>query len=130
VTATDDTARRELSEAMSKLEHCLSQLTDEQAWWRPRPEMNSIANELAKPVVEQETPYSPFFQDFSAGYARLRRIAGTPDDIAKLVLKALTVEKPRPRYAGPRHARVFIALKRWLPERLFEYFVNHLNQQS
>jgi short-subunit dehydrogenase len=87
-------------------------------------EFLGVANELAKPVVEQETPYSPFFQDFGAGYARLRRIAGRPDDIARLVLKALTVEKPRPRYAGPRHARVFIALKRWLPERLFEYFVN------
>ena len=87
-------------------------------------EFLGVADELAKPVVEQETPYSPFFQDFGAGYARLRRIAGRPDDIAKLVLKALTVEKPRPRYAGPRHARAFIALKRWLPERLFEYFVN------
>lgn len=29
---------------MSKIEHCLNQLTDEQTWWRPRPEMNSIAN--------------------------------------------------------------------------------------
>jgi hypothetical protein len=29
-----------------KIQHCLSQLTDEQVWWRPRDEMNSIANLL------------------------------------------------------------------------------------
>jgi hypothetical protein len=42
--ALTDSARNELSEGMSKLEHCLNQLADEQTWWRPRPEMNSIAN--------------------------------------------------------------------------------------
>jgi len=29
---------------MRKIEHCVGQLSDEQVWWRPRPEMNSIAN--------------------------------------------------------------------------------------
>jgi len=37
-------ARHNLSEGFRKIEHCLSQLADEQIWWRPRPEMNSIAN--------------------------------------------------------------------------------------
>src|SRR4051812_28620386 len=37
-------ARHTLSEGMRKIEHCLAQLSDEQLWWRPRPEMNSIAN--------------------------------------------------------------------------------------
>lgn len=37
-------ARDQLSKGMSKIEHCLAQLSDEQLWWRPRPEMNSIAN--------------------------------------------------------------------------------------
>ena len=39
-------ARDILREGMHKIEHCLSQLSDEQLWWRPRPEMNSIANLL------------------------------------------------------------------------------------
>jgi hypothetical protein len=39
-----DGARQELTEGLAKIDHCLGQLTDEQAWWRPRPEMNSIAN--------------------------------------------------------------------------------------
>jgi hypothetical protein len=37
-------ARKTLSEGMHKLEHCAAQLSEEQFWWRPRPEMNSIAN--------------------------------------------------------------------------------------
>lgn len=37
-------ARNELAQAMTKIEHCLSQLTDEQVWWRPQAGMNSIAN--------------------------------------------------------------------------------------
>jgi hypothetical protein len=45
-TAVTAAARHELDEGMTKIEHCLAQLTDEQLWWRPRPEMNSIANLL------------------------------------------------------------------------------------
>jgi uncharacterized damage-inducible protein DinB len=31
---------------INKIEHCLKQLDDEQVWWRPRDEMNSIGNLL------------------------------------------------------------------------------------
>jgi len=37
-------ARHSLSEGLRKIEHCAAQLTDAQIWWRPRPEVNSIAN--------------------------------------------------------------------------------------
>ena len=37
-------ARDVLSEGFRKIEHCVNQLTDEQVWWRDRPQMNSIAN--------------------------------------------------------------------------------------
>jgi hypothetical protein len=33
-----------MSEGMRKIEHCVNQLSEEQLWWRPRQEMNSIAN--------------------------------------------------------------------------------------
>ena len=36
--------RQTLSEGMRKIEHCVNQLGDEQLWWRPNEEMNSIAN--------------------------------------------------------------------------------------
>lgn len=35
-----------LDYGMAKLHHCLEQLNEEQLWWRPRPEMNSIGNLL------------------------------------------------------------------------------------
>jgi hypothetical protein len=37
-------ARNTLAEGMRKIEHCVGQLNDQQLWWRPRPEMNSITN--------------------------------------------------------------------------------------
>jgi hypothetical protein len=39
-------SRRNLIAAHARIEHCLSQLSDEQLWRRPQPEMNSIANLL------------------------------------------------------------------------------------
>ena len=86
-------------------------------------EFLQVANEVSRPVVEQEGPYAPFFAGFSSGYQRLRKIAGKPDDIAELVVKAMAAARPRNRYAAPRHARVAIALKRWLPERVFNYLL-------
>jgi uncharacterized damage-inducible protein DinB len=38
--------RNEVREGLHKIEHCLRQLDDAQVWWRPLPEMNSIANLL------------------------------------------------------------------------------------
>jgi len=87
-------------------------------------EFLEVASENARPIVEQQSVYSPFFEGFSAGYQRMRRMAGQPEDIADLVVKALTKENPRPRYAAPRHARIFIALKRWIPERIFDYVLS------
>ena len=36
----------ELAKALGKIEHCLGQLSDEQVWQRPGPELNSIGNLL------------------------------------------------------------------------------------
>jgi uncharacterized damage-inducible protein DinB len=38
--------RHAVAEGLHKIEHCLRQLDDAQVWWRPAPEMNSIANLL------------------------------------------------------------------------------------
>jgi len=34
----------ELAAALGRVAHCLMQLTDEQVWWRPRPDMNAVGN--------------------------------------------------------------------------------------
>lgn len=39
-----NSAAHVLKDSLEIIEHCLGQLTDEQIWWRPRPEMNSVGN--------------------------------------------------------------------------------------
>ena len=87
-------------------------------------EFLGVANEIAQPITEQESPYKPFFEGFAEGYKRMRKMAGRPEDIAELVFKALSLENPRSRYAAPRHAKLAIAAKRWLPARLFDYILD------
>jgi len=87
-------------------------------------EFLQVTNEVSQPVIEHAGPYAPFFAGFQAGYQRMRKMAGTPDDIAAVVVEALTAKHPRARYAAPRHARLALALRRWLPERVFEYLLS------
>jgi short-subunit dehydrogenase len=87
-------------------------------------EFIEVANDKAKTIIEQDGPYAPFFAGLNKGYQRIRRMAGRPDDIARLILKSLAAPRPRARYAAPRHARLALALKRWLPARLFDYLLN------
>ena len=86
-------------------------------------EFSGTATMIAKPIIEQDSPYQSFFSGSAEGDKQLRKIAGTPDDIAQLIQKALTANKPKARYAAPRHAKLAIALKRWLPEKMYENLI-------
>lgn len=44
--AVGNEAAKELTSALGRIKHCLAQLSDEQVWWRSRPELNSIGNLL------------------------------------------------------------------------------------
>ncbi len=44
--AVGNEAAKELTSALSKIKHCLAQLSDEQVWWRGSAEQNSIGNLL------------------------------------------------------------------------------------
>lgn len=83
-------------------------------------EFVDAANAASDHYLEQAGPYEPFLAGFRLGYQKLRRVAGQPDDIARLVEIALTSEDPAPRYAGPFHAKVFLFLKWILPQRVLE----------
>jgi short-subunit dehydrogenase len=85
-------------------------------------EFSQVASQVSSTVVENAGPYAPFLAEFSRLSERAKAMAGHPDEIAQLIFRALADEQPRFRYAAPRHAQVFLALKRFLPERLFEYF--------
>jgi short-subunit dehydrogenase len=86
-------------------------------------EFLDVANKISKPVIEQAGPYMPYLSGFSGMSQKARRIAGQPDDIAQLVVRALTDERPCFRYAAPLHAKLFLMMKRFLPEWLFEEVV-------
>lgn len=83
-------------------------------------EFLGVATDSEKTLAAIDSPYKTLLENSTSGkdYQRLRKMAGTPDDIAAVVTEAVTAEHPRPRYAAPFHAKFAIALKRWLPERL------------
>lgn len=81
------------------------------------------ADAASTEVIANAGPYAPYLGGFRVGYDKLRRIAGTPDDIARLVERALTADNPAPRYSGPLHAKFFLFLKWLLPDRMLEFIV-------
>jgi NAD(P)-dependent dehydrogenase (short-subunit alcohol dehydrogenase family) len=87
-------------------------------------EFLEVANSMADQVPQRDTPYSTFLKDTDSAVQRFRRFAGTPDDIARLVERALTASRPKLRYVAPAHAHIFLALKWLMPERLLDRIVN------
>lgn len=85
-------------------------------------EFVEAASAASKEVIDDAGPYAPYLAGFRLGYDRLRRIAGTPDDVARCVERALRSDDPAPRYAAPMHAHLFLFLKWVLPDRAFAWF--------
>jgi NAD(P)-dependent dehydrogenase (short-subunit alcohol dehydrogenase family) len=86
-------------------------------------EFVEAANKASQEVIENAGAYAEFYKGYSENTASMRRIAGKPDDIARLVEKALAADWPASRYSGPFHAKVFLFLKWILPARVLEFVV-------
>ena len=80
------------------------------------------ANAASTDVVAHAGPYEPFYKGYHDGSKKLRSVAGVPDDIARLVEKALKSDNPAPRYSGPFHAKIFLFVKWILPARMMAWF--------
>jgi short-subunit dehydrogenase len=87
-------------------------------------EFAQVADQVSQTILADAGPYAPFYADYPQRFARARRIAGQPEDIAAVIHTALVARRPRTRYAAPRHARLALALKRLLPERWFDYILD------
>ena len=87
-------------------------------------EFIEAADKVSAEIIETAGPYAPLFEEHKVGVRKLRRFAGAPDDIARLVEMALRSDDSAPRYSGPFHAKFFLFLKWLLPNRLFEWAVN------
>jgi short-subunit dehydrogenase len=86
-------------------------------------EFVDAANQVSAAVAEHPGPYAPYFGGFRDNYRRWLAWAGRPDDIARLVERALTARRPAPRYAAPAHARLFLFLRWLLPPRVIDFLV-------
>ncbi len=74
------------------------------------------------------------YREFTAGliastrnvYDRgpLSRLAGTPDDVAAVVLEAISAERPRARYPVTASARLLLAARILLPDRAWDRFLS------
>jgi short-subunit dehydrogenase len=86
-------------------------------------EFVDAANAASTEVIANAGPYAPFYKGYSANTSTMRRLAGVPDDIARLVERALVSDNPAPRYNGPFHAKIFLFLKWLLPDRALAFIV-------
>jgi NAD(P)-dependent dehydrogenase (short-subunit alcohol dehydrogenase family) len=125
---------RPLSSVYDSTKHALEAITDglrgelapfgiEVVLIRPgfiRTEFVEAANAVSAPVIEEPGPYGPYLDGFQETYRLAQRIAGRPDDIARLVERALTARKPAPRYAAPMHANLLLFLRWLLPARVID----------
>jgi short-subunit dehydrogenase len=84
-------------------------------------EFVEAANLASADVIANAGPYAPFYKGYSENTKTMRRVAGVPDDIARLVEKALESDHPSARYNGPFHAKIFLLLKWLLPDRLLAW---------
>jgi short-subunit dehydrogenase len=80
-------------------------------------EFIEAANAVSADVVANAGPYAPYYDGYSTSTKSMRRIAGVPDDIARLVEHALVSANPAPRYSGPFHAKLLLLLRWLLPDR-------------
>jgi len=78
-------------------------------------------------------PADDVYRAFHAGVARATRdayvkglaskLAGTPEDVAAVIEKAISTPRPRPRYTVSASARVFINQRRLLGDRKWDQFL-------
>ena len=85
-------------------------------------------------AARASSPDSPYFDLFRTGEAlaqkRVESAPTRPEDVARGIGEALTAEQPRMRYIVGRGASIAIALRRYMPQSLFErlYFAGGIRR--
>lgn len=86
-------------------------------------EFVDAADKASTDVVANPGVYAAYVESFKGGARKLHRIAGRPDDIARLVERALAAKYPKTHYAAPNHAKAILFLKWALPVRVVDWLV-------
>jgi short-subunit dehydrogenase len=76
-----------------------------------------------------DDPYAGFKSAVQASFVnatcgQIARLMSSADDVAGVITKAVTVERPRTRYLINGVARTLVAMKRWLPDRAHDAVVS------
>jgi NAD(P)-dependent dehydrogenase (short-subunit alcohol dehydrogenase family) len=83
-------------------------------------EFIAAADRASEAFSRDQGVYVDRWRRLEAKVDRLRNWAAPPDVIARLIERAATARRPKPRYSGPGHAH-FLLLVRWLlPDRWFD----------
>ena len=71
--------------------------------------------------VADDSPYARISASMTDAYHQLIGRAATPEDVARVIETALTVEEPRPRYAVSRRTAALLWARKLLPDRLVDH---------
>jgi short-subunit dehydrogenase len=83
----------------------------------------SAATAASADTLADLGPYTPYMSRLRDGFAELRRLAASPDVIARCVERALSARRPCLHYTAPAHAHLFL-FARWLfPARVVDWFI-------
>ena len=79
-------------------------------------------------VASPQSPYAAFnamlAEKIREAYeGPMGRFAAEPQAVARVIERAISVERPRTRYPVTLAARVMMGLRRWLPDRAFDGFL-------
>ena len=96
-----------------------------------RSEFTNTVNEKMADLLEAPAsdPYARFHAEVSrvtsSAYERglTAKLAGEPEDVARAVEQAIAAANPKARYPVTASAHLFIRLRRWLGDRLWDRFV-------
>ena len=86
-------------------------------------EFMASADRVSVEVIENPGAYAPYVESFRGGARKLHRIAGRPDDIVRVIERALAAQHPKTHYAAPQHAKLILFLKWILPVRVLDWLV-------
>lgn len=85
--------------------------------------MNRTASELSSSysTAAEKSPYRGIYQSFLRNWEKTRHTSkNTPEDCARVILRAIEETPPRPRYLVTRPAKIASLMKRLMPDRSFD----------
>lgn len=107
----------ELAAALGRIAHCLGQLTDEQVWWRPREDMNSIGNLVlhltgnARQLIVSGVGGAPDDRDRAAEFAA--RDSASTDELLDQIVSVVKQARETILAASPETLCALIPVKRY-----------------